>query len=262
MKYVTIFLLWLCLFTASYTVAAKQPISTMSELDQIADEALQLTRFGRFAEAKGLIAQFGKLFAEQGVTEKTFTIDELRVLTTSQNEALEAVTSASMNKDDRIKKVTAFRLATDAVISKYQPMWLDMESQILQSFQQVKNAALDGDNVLYNQALNEFLSTYSVIQPSLKIDMSVENVQKLDSKMTYLDKYRSKFSEQEWANELDTIETDLKQLFEQISQDEIDPSVWWVIIMTSSIIITTLSYVSWKKYRGQKQKKSRRDANR
>ncbi|MEK3886042.1 sporulation protein YpjB [Bacillus sp. FSL K6-3431] len=261
MKHLIIILLSFCLLTAGSTVAAKT-VTTMSELDQLADESLQLTRFGRFEEAKGLIVRFGTLFAEHGISENSFTIDEIRVLTIAHDEALQAVTSVSMNPDDRVQKVLAFRLATDAVISKHQPMWLEMENQIIQSFKQVKSAALEGDNVLYNQALNEFLSTYSIIQPSLKIDISVEQVQMLDSKMTYLDKFRTKFSEQGWAQELDKVESDIKKLFGQLNRDEIDPSVWWVIIMTSSIIVTTLTYVSWKKYRGQKHPKKSRKPNR
>lgn len=262
MKYGAIFLLWISLFSAGYVVSAKaKPNSAISELDQLSDEALHLTRFGRLEEAKSLLVRYGALFAEQGTKDRSFTIAEIRVLTSMQYEALNAVTSISMDDTSRIDKVTAFRLATDAAASKYQPMWAGMENRIIQAFQQVKNAALEGDSVLYNQQLNEFLSIYSIIQPSIKIDLPIEKVQKLDSKMTYLDEFRSKFSDQEWAQQLDDIEVDLNKLFTEINQDEIDPSIWWVIIMTGSIIVTTLSYVSWKKFRGQKIQKKNKKSN-
>ena len=64
------------------------------------------------------------------------------------------------------------------------------------------------------------------------------------------------FSEEGWMEELDTLEVDLKKLFSEINEDEMDPSIWWVIAMTGSIIITTLSYVSWRKYGGQKTQKN------
>ncbi|MBS4209778.1 sporulation protein YpjB [Bacillus sp. FJAT-50079] len=260
MKHIMLILLSIWIVIGISPVLA-QEASTSSELDRLADEALQLTRFGRFEEAKQLLTRYGELFASEGVAEKNFTIDQIRVLTTAQNEALGAVTSVGMGIDDRVKRVTAFRLAADAVTSKYQPMWIEMEPQILQSFQEVKGAALEGDADLYNRELNEFLATYSVIQPSIKISVPVEKVQKLDSKMAFLDKYRSKFSDHDWEEQLDTIEKDLVNLFSNVSKDEIDPSVWWVMIMTGSIIITTLSYVGWKKYRAEKAKKKGRKSN-
>lgn len=40
-----------------------------------------------------------------------------------------------------------------------------------------------------------------------------------------------------------------------MDEDEADPSLWWVIISTGSIIIATLSYVGWRKYNGDKEMK-------
>ena len=56
--------------------------------------------------------------------------------------------------------------------------------------------------------------------------------------------------------ELDALQYDLKTIFENMEEDEADPSLWWVIISTGSIIILTLSYVGWKKYKGDKEAKN------
>ena len=37
-------------------------------------------------------------------------------------------------------------------------------------------------------------------------------------------------------------------------KDEADPSLIWVIISTGGMIVLTLSYVGWRKYRGEKEK--------
>ncbi|MBS4176576.1 sporulation protein YpjB [Lederbergia citrea] len=258
MKYKPIILLWLCILFISSSVYAKSQ-SAMGELDQLADEALQFTRVGRYEDAKGLLERFGVLFSKTRIADQPLTMDELRIVTAAHHDALKAITNVSLNQEDRIRRVTAFRLATDAVTSKYQPLWSDMEKPVMDAFQQVKNAALEGDADLYNLQLNEFLATYSVIQPSIKIDIPVDKVQKLDSKITYLDRYRSRVSEQSWMKELESFEADLKSLFAEINKDDLDPSIWWVIIMTGSIIVTTLSYVSWRKYKGQKLQKKTRD---
>ncbi len=63
-------------------------------------------------------------------------------------------------------------------------------------------------------------------------------------------------------SELTSLETDLEKLFENKKEDEADPSLWWVIISTGSIIVSTLSYVGWRKYKGQdEEKKSERQKN-
>ncbi|RST73651.1 sporulation protein YpjB [Siminovitchia acidinfaciens] len=249
----------LLLFHGNSTDANSE--STLQELDQLADEALQLTKFSRLEEAKAILERFAVQFSEQGIKEGKFTMDELRVLTASHHEALRAVTNINMSLEERIRLVTSFRLAADAISSTHQPMWIEMEASVMKEFQKVKNAALEGNKEAYNQNLNTFLSTYTVIQPSLKIDLAAEKLQKLDSKITYIDRYRSDFSEQEWTAHLESLEQDLQKIFSNPDEDEADPSLWWVISMTGSIIILTLSYVSWRKYRGEKQQKKSKDPN-
>lgn len=238
-----------------------KPDPVVNELDQLADEALQLTKFSRFEEAKSLLERYAVLFSEHGVKEQTFTMDDIRVLTAAHHEALRALTSVDREKEERIRLVTAFRLANDAVQSNHQPMWLEMESSIIKGFRDVKNAALDGDQESYNRHLNAFLSTYKVIQPSLKIDLPAEKLQKIESRIEFFDKYRANFTEQDWTSQLEDFEADLKSLFAGVDEDEADPSLWWVISMTGSVIILTLSYVSWRKYRGEKKEMKRKDPN-
>lgn len=261
MKAKVTILLFIGLFVFGQATVA-QSNTKLDELNQLADEALQLAKFGKFEEAKQQLQKFEQFFLNDGITSKTFTMDELHVLTTTYNEALKSLNSVTLSHSERVNQLTAFRLATDAITSEYQPLWTEMEDSILSSFQNVKNAAQEGNNELYHRSLNEFLATYSVIQPSIKIDLPVEEVQKIDSKMTYIDQYRTSFSEPKWIHELEQLEEDLKEMFKNIQEDDTDPSIWWVIIMTGGIIVTTLSYVSWKKYKGQVEvKQKRKDLN-
>ncbi len=61
-------------------------------------------------------------------------------------------------------------------------------------------------------------------------------------------------SDNDARQELLVLETDLQTIFDGLSEDEADPSLWWVIISTGSIIILTLSYVGWRKYKGEREK--------
>ncbi|MEN2454698.1 sporulation protein YpjB, partial [Bacillus sp. JR_15] len=49
--------------------------------------------------------------------------------------------------------------------------------------------------------------------------------------------------------------------FSLVDQDEADPSLLWVILTTGSIILLTLTYVGFRKYRAEKEKKQKRQAD-
>jgi sporulation protein YpjB len=93
----------------------------------------------------------------------------------------------------------------------------------------------------------------------MKIDVPVENIQRLDARIDFINEYQSQVvSDAKSQQELYALDTDLKNLFANMEDDEADPSLWWVIISTGSIIIMTLSYVGWRKYQGDKELRKNR----
>jgi sporulation protein YpjB len=256
---ITIFLF---LFVIPQPLYALESPSPMNELDEIADQALQMTKAGRYEEAKHLLSYFSEEFQSLSV-QQSFSMDELRILTISHNLAVESVNQTSADLEQRVNAVTKFRLVMDALNSQYQPLWVEMEDPIMEAFNGVKSAAENGNVNEYHSTLNLFLSKYNIIQPSIKLDIPVERAQALDARISYLDHYRQDVLEgTETMSELTSLETDLEKLFENMTEDEADPSLWWVIISTGSIIVSTLSYVGWRKYKGQGEaKKSERQKN-
>ncbi|NRD80559.1 sporulation protein YpjB [Bacillus sp. BRMEA1] len=233
--------------------------SPMEKLDDISDEALQMVKFHRYDDAKKLLDYFSDQFKTITGTEKPLTLDEVRIVNTSRDEAVEATVSTNMNYEERINKLTKFRLVIDALSSSHQPLWLEMEDSIMNAFHQAKQAASKGDIEEFHTSFNHFLSLYNVIYPSMKIDVPVENIQRLDARINFIDEYRTQIvNNPESKQELDKLDTDLKNLFTNMEDDQADPSIWWVIISTGSIIIMTLSYVGWRKYRGEKEMKKDR----
>lgn len=253
-----ILLLAMVLLFAPITVNAKQE-TQMERLDNISDEALQMVKFHRYDDAKKLLDYFMDQFTSIPGKEKPLTMDELRIVRQSQDEAVEATASADMKYEERINKVTKFRLVIDAISTSHQPLWTAMEDQIMSAVGQAKEAAHKGDTEQFHTSFNKFLSLYNVIYPSMKIDVPVDNIQKIDTRINFIDDYRSQVvKNQKGQEELDSLETDLKTLFDSMDEDQADPSIWWVIISTGSIIIMTLSYVGWRKYKGEKDMKKNR----
>lgn len=233
--------------------------SPMEKLDDISDEALQMVKFHRYDDAKKLLDYFTAQFTSIKGEQKPLTMDELRIVTVSHDEAVEATVSPNMKYQERLNKLTKFRLVIDAISTSHQPLWTEMKDQVMTAFHQAKEAANKGDTASFHSNFNSFLSLYNVIYPSIKIDVPVENIQKLDARINFIDEYRTQVvNNANSKQELDGLETDLKNLFDNMDEDQAEPSIWWVIISTGSIIIMTLSYVGFRKYQGEKDLKKNR----
>ncbi|WP_257968069.1 sporulation protein YpjB [Peribacillus deserti] len=227
---------------------------TLEQLDRIADEALQLVKSDRLSETNQMLEYFSKQFLTLTAHDHKFSMDELRIITAAHNDALKAVGSDSMTLNEKISNVTKFRLVVDAISSQHQPMWTEMEGQIMETFKTTQQAVKSRNLEQFDESFNKLLSQYNLIHPSLKVDIAPEKIQKLDAKFEFINQYRpSLLSEKESEQELTALQSDLKSIFEEMKEDEADPSLWWVMISTGSIIIMTLSYVGWRKYKGNKE---------
>ena len=259
MKSKLLIVIIMCFLLFPYTVFAAKETSPIDQLNYLSDEALQLTKSHRYEDAKKILDTFSDKFSNVSVKDQTFTMDELRIVTIAHNEAVEATSNASMDPDERINRVTKFRLVIDAISSTKQPLWTEMEEPMLTVFSQVKAAALNGENEVFHEKLNSFLALYEMVYPSMKIDVSSERIQKLDTRINFVDQYRVEIlTDNDARQELLVLETELQTIFDGLTEDEADPSLWWVIISTGSIIILTLSYVGWRKYRGEQEKSKNR----
>ncbi|MDZ5473242.1 sporulation protein YpjB [Bacillus sp. 31A1R] len=248
-----IFSLFIFLLVAPLSIHASQE-SAIDKLELISDEALQMVKSSRYEDAKKLLDYFSEQFLTYTMDDRPFSMDELRIVTVAHNDAVEATTDANMSHNERVNRVTKFRLVMDAITSSHQPMWTEMEGPILTVFGGLKEAAVNGDNEDFHSKLNSFLSMYDVIYPSLKLDIAADRIQKLDARINFIDHYRPRvLTEASSQKELEILESDLKNIFDEMTEDDADPSLWWVIISTGSIIIVTLSYVGWRKYKGDKE---------
>lgn len=245
------------LFLAPLSVYAEAAPS-VKKLDNISDEALQMMRVHRYEEAKRLLNQFEGEFLSEPGNEYFFSVEELRILTNAYDEAVEAAASTSMEHKERLDRVTKFRLVIDALLTNHQPLWTELEEPIMNVFNGMKVAAENGNQEDFQANLDSFLSLYHLIYPSLKIDVTPERIHQLNVRVNYIDHYRPKILSAASQDQLAALEADLKNIFAGMTEDETDPSLWWVILSTGSIIILTLSYVGWKKYSADRERRRNR----
>ncbi len=228
-----------------------QTSSSLEQLDALSDKALEMTKLERYEDSEKMLTSFSNLFLQVTAEESIFNMDELRIITVAHSEALEAIQDGTMPSNEKVKSVTKFRLVIDAVKSTHQPIWANMESSMMETFTQTKEAALQQNSEKFQQELSILLAQYDMIYPSLKVDLSSETIQQLDTRVHFINQSRTSLITNQ--QELDALQYDLKSIFENMEEDEADPSLWWVIISTGSIIILTLSYVGWKKYKGSQE---------
>ncbi|XJZ26032.1 sporulation protein YpjB [Bacillota bacterium Lsc_1132] len=259
MKRKWILLLFVVVLLLAPAIALAEQPTSIEKLDTISDEALQMVKSQRYDDAKKLLDYFTDQFPKLANRERPLTLDQLRIVNVSRNEAVDATVNPNMKYEEKINKLTKFRLVIDALASNKRPLWTGMKDQIMTAFHQVRAAADHNDAAQFNSHFNSFLSLYNMVYPSMKIDVPAETIQQLDTRINFVDDYRMQIiGNDKKSQELAGIETDLKRIFDHVDEDQTDPSLWWVIISTGSIIIMTLSYVGFRKYQGDKETKKNR----
>ncbi len=95
-----------------------------------------------------------------------------------------------------------------------------------------------------------------MIRPALLIDLSPQELQRIDSQMTYLERLRNaEFEQETLRSHLELMKADLSDMYERVKEDQTDPSLLWVMFSIGGMIILSLTYVGWKKNTGQKKEK-------
>ena len=254
MKKIKCLFLICCLFIIPIHSQAEDADTRLLRLDQIAGQALEFTKASLYedAEAQLKAVQLELIqiqFKDSGLSEEAWT-----VLSAALREALQVIGSPEGKEKETLETVTTFRLAADAIVSRYQPLWIEMEQPVMSSLQSLKNSSVTADSSGFHESLNRFLANYYMIQPSLKVDVSQKRVQILDEQVRYMERNRERILDEASAeSEIKELEKAVEMVFKEMEkEDSTQPSLGWVISITGGIIIITLSYVGWKKYKAQK----------
>jgi sporulation protein YpjB len=231
-------------------------------LNMISDTALQLAKQERFSESAQLLDYFTVKFEELPIDNGYMSIDHFRTISSTHKNAKDTILDEKVSTEEKVRSLTKFRLVVDAMVSEHQPLWGSMESSIMETFSQIKNDVVEGDNQSFQHDWNQFLSLYEVIYPSIQVDLDSQRVKRMDAHISLVeDRLFQEISETSRFKQLAIMEEELKALFERVKEDEADPSLLWVMISTGSVILLSLSYAGFRKYRGEKEKVTKREIN-
>lgn len=256
MRYVTMFLLSLfCLMWPmdQYVVSA-EPTNNWTNLNRTADLALQLTKQGKTHEANEILQALSHTWQEYQANEHIFySLEAEKAILLTLQQAEQALQSETTEEAYQIDKVTSLRLAIDALANEAQPLWLNSETALLRTAENISNAAaLTAPEDFYYQ-LNELNRQYQVIRPALSIqsvqedlllDQQLEDVLAANADPTV--EVRTAYAQE--------LKQDILTMYEEYDKDEADPSLLWVMLTIGGIIVFSLTYVGWRKYQAEKQK--------
>ncbi|MGM7635372.1 sporulation protein YpjB [Bacillus sp. Hm123] len=243
------------LFILPISTQAEMMNSSLLTLDKIAEQALQFTKAGRYEQAHALMRQFEKEYRVLQEDDRLASSEEWFVIESVFAEALALVEQPDGKEQQSLAAMTSFRLAVNAISSTDTPLWTQMEEPVMSSLQALKQSTSQLDVTQFHETLNVFLSNYEMLKPSLQVDVAATQLQLLDERVRYVDHYRDDIlATRSETEEIEQLEKEVQAIFyEKTKEEVIQPSLGWVISMTGGIIITTLSYVGWRKYKGQKE---------
>ncbi|WP_347549866.1 sporulation protein YpjB [Pseudalkalibacillus hwajinpoensis] len=222
--------------------------------NDIAADVLEFGKQENFEQAKTMLEQFSDVFPGDQGNELTST--ELRIILNAQERALRAVTSVDKAADQRIQALTEFRLAVDALVAEKQPMWRQTDSKLLPLIKEMAAAIKHGDSDVYETSKQRFIGTYSIIRPAMAIDLSTETQARLDSHIAFIEQYASS-DDKKLVGQLETMHDDFEKAYHS-TRNEDETSLLWLISSIGGMITVTLLYVIYRKYRGEKEEKKRK----
>ena len=229
-------------------------------LNEISDTALQLAKQERFNESAQLLEYFATKFEEIPIDREYISLDHFRMITSNHKNAQDVLNNESLSTDEKVRSLTKFRLVVDAMVSEHQPLWGSMETSIMETFSQMKSDVQEDDKQSFQHDWNQFLSLYEMIYPSIQVDLDIQRVKQMDAYISVVeDRLFQEIPVTSRVKQLTLMEEELRALFERAKEDEADPSLLWVMISTGSVIFMSLFYAGWRKYRGEKEKKTKRE---
>ncbi|MFD3446093.1 sporulation protein YpjB [Microbacteriaceae bacterium 4G12] len=223
-----------------------------TELNGILDESLQLVKQEEYEKAEQILTYFSKEFAN---VEVTHSPEHIRVISMAYEKASQAVIGNGVSQQEKEDDLLALRLVMDAASSKFQPLWLNREKVVMTAFSNMEQAMKKEEYEKFQHALNEFLYQFDIIYPSLQVTLPSQDLQRMNAHLSYLDEFRHIMAKPASGQmQVKVIKEDLHRIFQHVNKDD-TPSLLWVIAMTGGFIIFTLTYVGWRKYRGEREKR-------
>lgn len=251
-----LFCLALLVTTAATGHAAgeKETVSQPETLIDLSDRVFQYAGAKQYQAAKEILNEFdGRLRHKSG----NYRESDRRVVEMSSLR-LKLLLDQGVNHEEIRKAAVSFRLCVDALVSDDTPLWRGLRQQVMSPLVKIKDALKKGsDPSVFQTDLNHFLDSYAVVYPSMVIDSRGDLLRMVNTRINKLAERRlSDEGKKEQTALLNQIQRELNQIFRQ-KEKQSEDALGTLAAVTGGLVIAVLSYVSWRKFYGSRQRQKR-----
>ncbi|SDJ67695.1 sporulation protein YpjB [Sediminibacillus albus] len=234
------------LFSSSYANAHHQDIH--SSIYQY----MRLIQEDKHTEAELLINQH-KLelyeYAEKHASEK-----DLPAIMSVITKNVDTIAANNADKREKYIQAMSMLLVFDALKSEEAPLWLQWKQEF-----QKELKALMAEEILTDQSVEKLAASWDIIEPALQIMASSDDYQAAKDEYQH---FMSLSSSTVWKQQLAAVDAQLNLI--DIKNDEKlkrNLTLIFMLVAVGGFITITLSYVAWKKYKGEKSNDGNKSEN-
>jgi sporulation protein YpjB len=227
------------------------------QLNKLAEESLYLTNKQEFAASRKLISDLATRFLALETGKYLERLDQAHILLETILQAKEALNQVDPLKGQAVQKVLKMRLALDAVSHKKQPLWINYYPTVAKDIDQLRFALEQDKRDLFYRTINSLSAHFEMVRPALIISHPQEVVVQLESQMRYINDHKSEL----WNNKDQSVQmiNQIDRQFKIAFFQEVDNSIQsflLIILGIGTLIGSVLSYVAWRKYKGETARKT------
>ncbi|WP_202079981.1 sporulation protein YpjB [Caldalkalibacillus salinus] len=226
------------------------------QLNTYIKEAQALAEKKEYGAAKQVLEQLERAFINIDMGQYVNRVEQVDILTNTIIQAKQALTRLEPRTEEINQNLLRLRLTFDAVSHQKQPLWLSFYPMVVQTIEELKDALAQDNRDTFYQKVNTLATQFEIVRPALVISHDVGVVEQLDSEVTFLTSDRS----ERWQNKdhtlsfLEGMMSHVKEAFFQNKEGGLE-SLVLVLLLIGSVICSVLSYVAWRKYKGEMEEK-------
>ncbi|MDQ0337634.1 sporulation protein YpjB [Caldalkalibacillus uzonensis] len=224
------------------------------EIDELADKAFRLVEEKQYDQARQTVLEISERLLTVQLGQYLQHVEQANILTETVVQAQGALTQVKLNENQVYQQVLRMRLTINAVSHTEQPLWINFYPKLAEDLTALKQSINKGDRDQFFRYLNRLFNHYEFIRPAIVVSHPPQVYTQLDSLVAYLDRYSAELwqKKEQTAQVLDRLEKQIDLAFFQESGEQQGAFIL-LLVGISLLIVSVLSYVGWKKYRGEQE---------
>lgn len=250
-RIVILFISLIMFFSVAVLVRALE--ENTYKLENATKSLYQSVKIKDYENSKQLIEDISELITTIDYKNLT-TVEGMEAITSTVVRTKQSLAALEPNYDSILHYTTQLYLAVDALGHKEQPIWLRYYPLLQQDLESITTTIDNNNQNEMRVAIQNFQLHYSLLKPAIYVSKSPYLLEQIDSLIKALVNQK-----EGQDNELiiDNLNESIHQLFfgadhETFSKILSESIIWKASIVMGLIIIFSLSYVIWRKFKGTK----------